>query len=79
MDIRVLGTGCFKCKTLEANVLEAVKEMNIPADVIKVTEIDKIMEYDIMMTPGLVINGKVKVSGKVPSKDEIKKLITESE
>ena len=75
MDIRILGTGCTKCKTLEANVVEAVNEMGINADVVKVTEINKIMEYDVMMTPGLVINGIVKTSGKVPGKDEIKKLI----
>lgn len=75
MDIRILGTGCQKCKTLEANVQDVVKEMDIKADVIKVTEIDKIMEYDVIMTPALVVNGKVKASGRVPGKDEIKKLI----
>jgi small redox-active disulfide protein 2 len=75
MDIRILGTGCMKCKTLEANVQEALKEMDVTAEVSKVTEIDKIMEYDILMTPGLVVNGKVKVSGKVPGKDELKKMI----
>lgn len=75
MEIKVLGTGCPKCKTLEKNALEAVSEMGVNADVSKVTEINKIMEYNIMMTPGLVINGKVKAFGRVPGKDEIKKLI----
>lgn len=75
MDIRILGTGCMKCKMLEANVQEALKEMDETADVSKVTEIDKIMEYDILMTPGLVVNGEVKVSGKVTGKEEIKKIL----
>ena len=75
MDIKILGTGCTKCRTLEKNALEAVSEMGINAEVSKVTEINKIMEYNIMMTPGLVINGKVKAFGRVPGKDEIKKLI----
>jgi len=77
VKIKVLGTGCPKCKTLESRTREAVKEMGIQAEVIKVTEIPKIMEYDLMMTPGLVINERVKVSGRVPGKEEIKKLITE--
>ena len=77
MKIKVLGTGCPKCKALESRTREAVKEMGIQAEVIKVTEIPKIMEYDLMMTPGLVINERVKVSGRVPDKEEIKKLINE--
>ena len=75
MEIKILGTGCPKCKTLEKNALEAVSEMGVNADISKVTEINKIMEYNIMMTPGLVINDKVKAFGRVPGKDEIKKLI----
>ncbi|MCM8900278.1 TM0996/MTH895 family glutaredoxin-like protein [Caldicoprobacter algeriensis] len=75
MDIKILGTGCPKCKMLEKNASEAVSELGIDATIEKVTEIDKIMEYNIMMTPGLVINGKVKAFGRVPGKEEIKKLI----
>lgn len=75
MDIKILGTGCPKCKMLEKNAREAVSELGIDATIEKVTEIDKIMEYNIMMTPGLVINGKVKAFGRVPGKEEIKKLI----
>jgi small redox-active disulfide protein 2 len=75
MDIRVLGTGCSKCKTLEAMVREVVQELGVQADVSKVAEIDKIMEYDIMMTPGLVINGDVVAAGKLPTKDQIKQWI----
>ena len=75
MDIKILGTGCPKCKALEKNVLEALKEIGADAAVEKVTEINKITEYNIMMTPGLVINGKVKAFGRVPGTEEIKKLI----
>ena len=75
IKIKILGTGCPKCKTLEKNVLDALGELGTSADVSKVTEINKIMEYNIMMTPGLVINGKVKAFGRVPGKEEIKKLI----
>ncbi|TYQ13076.1 UNVERIFIED_CONTAM: small redox-active disulfide protein 2 [Acetivibrio alkalicellulosi] len=75
MEIKVLGTGCAKCKTLEKIVREVVSEMGISADIEKVTDINEIMEFNILMTPGLVVNGNVKVSGKLPGKDEIKKLI----
>ncbi|HHW03993.1 MAG TPA: thioredoxin family protein [Thermoanaerobacterales bacterium] len=78
MDIKILGTGCPKCKTLEKNTREALEELGIAANIEKVTEISKIMEYDIMFTPGLVIDGEVKSSGKVIDKDEIKKLILEA-
>lgn len=78
MDIKILGTGCPKCKTLEKNTREALEELGIAANIEKVTEISKIMEYDIMFTPGLVIDGEVKSSGKVIDKDEIKKLIVEA-
>ena len=59
MTIEVLGTGCPKCKQLTANAEAAVKELNIQAEISKVTDIDKITEYGVMMTPGLVIDGKV--------------------
>jgi small redox-active disulfide protein 2 len=76
MKIEVLGTGCPKCKQLTANAEAAVKELNIQAQVVKVTDIDKITEYGVMMTPALVIDGKVVSSGKLLSKDDIKKIIT---
>ncbi|MDI3481868.1 MAG: hypothetical protein PWQ97_1523 [Tepidanaerobacteraceae bacterium] len=78
MDIKILGTGCPKCKALEKNTREALEELGISANIEKVTEINKIMEYDIMFTPGLVIDGEVKSSGKVLDKDEIKKLLAEA-
>lgn len=76
MDIKVLGPGCPKCKTLEKATLEAVAETGVKATVTKVDDIVEIMNYGVMTTPALVINNKVVVKGRVPSKDEIKKLIT---
>jgi small redox-active disulfide protein 2 len=75
MEIKVLGTGCPRCKTLERNTREVVAEMGIVATIEKEEDIVKIMEYGIMHTPALVINGKVAVSGRVPSAAEIKELI----
>jgi len=75
MDIKVLGPGCPKCKNLEKLTREVVSENQIEATVEKVEDIIKIMEYGIMRTPGLVIDGKVMFSGRVPSKDELKSII----
>ncbi len=77
MEIKVLGTGCAKCKKLEKEVYNALAELDIAADVSKVQDISKIMDYKVMMTPALVINDKVKVSGKVPKKEELQKYIKE--
>jgi small redox-active disulfide protein 2 len=76
MEIKVLGTGCAKCMQLEKTVKEAVKELGIDAKIEEVKDIKKIMQYPILTTPGLVIDGKVVCSGKIPSKDEVKKYIT---
>ena len=76
MQIEILGMGCPKCKTLAANVEEAVKELGIEAEIVKVTEISKIMNYGVMMTPALVVDGEVKSTGRVLSVDEIKKLLS---
>lgn len=75
MEIKVLGTGCPNCKTLEKNVITALAELNIAADVEKVEDIQKIMSYGIMRTPGLVIDGKVVLSGSLPSLKDIKEII----
>lgn len=75
MEIKILGTGCSKCKALFKAVGETVDEMGIHADVKKVEEMKEIIEAGVMMTPGLMINGKLKVSGKVPGKADIKKYI----
>ncbi|RKY30470.1 MAG: thioredoxin family protein [Candidatus Omnitrophota bacterium] len=76
MKIEILGIGCLKCKQLTANAEQAVKELNVQAEIGKVTDIDKITEYGVMITPALAIDGKVVSAGKVLSKDEIKKLIS---
>jgi len=75
MKIEILGVGCPKCKQLTANAEAAAKELNIEAEIVKVTDIDKITDYGVMMTPGFVIDGVVVSAGKVLSKDEIKKNI----
>jgi small redox-active disulfide protein 2 len=75
MIIQVLGTGCIKCKTLYETVNKAVTETGVDAMVEKVDDIQKIMSYDILMTPGLVIDGYVKVAGRVPNLEEVKQLI----
>lgn len=72
MVIKVLGTGCPKCKATEKNAREALAALGMEAEIVKVTELDEIMEYDVMMTPALVINEEVKVFGRVPTVDEIK-------
>jgi len=75
MKIKILGTGCPNCKILEANTKEALEELKIKANVEKVTDIAKIMEYGVMSTPALVINEKVVSYGRVLSSDEIKKFL----
>jgi small redox-active disulfide protein 2 len=73
--IEILGTGCAKCNKLEELSKQAADEMPIAYEVSKVKEINKIMEYGVMITPALVVNGEVKSAGKLPSLDEIKMLI----
>jgi len=67
LEIKVLGTGCARCKELERMCHDVAAENNITADIQKVTELKDIMSYGIMQTPGLVINGVVKLSGKLPT------------
>ncbi len=75
MEIKILGTGCANCKNLEKAVLKAVEEAGIEANVEKVEDIVKIMNYGIMRTPGLVVNGRVMLSGRVPSLKEINEIL----
>jgi small redox-active disulfide protein 2 len=77
MEIKVLGMGCPKCLEVEKRVINVLAELNVAADVEKVTDIKKIMAYGILSTPGLVINGKVKSSGRIPRPEEIKAWILE--
>ena len=76
MKIEILGTGCTSCKNLYENVKKAVEESGTVAEIIKVEEIPKIMAYGVMSTPALVIDGQVKISGKVASVGEIKRLLS---
>ena len=71
MVVKILGTGCAKCKKLEANVKEVASKNNISADFEKVDDIPDIMKYGILRTPGLVINEKVVSSGVIPKDEEI--------
>lgn len=71
MNVKILGSGCKKCLTLEAKVKEIVQQNNIDAVVEKVTDLNDIMDYGIMMTPGLVINEKVKSYGVIPKDEQI--------
>ena len=75
MIIQVLGPGCSRCKNLYETVTRAVRETGVEAMVEKIEDIQKIMAFEILMTPGLVIDGFVKVAGRVPSLEEVKKLI----
>jgi len=76
MDIKILGPGCLKCKTLERLTREVVDQNGIDATITKVDDIMEIMKYGVMTTPALVINGKVEIKGRVPSPDEIKQVLT---
>ncbi len=72
MKIEVLGMGCQKCATLYVNAKQAAAELGLSAEIVKVENIKDIMNYGVMSTPALVVDGVVKISGKVPGKDEIK-------
>jgi len=74
--IQILGTGCPKCKKLAENAQVAARELGIEYSLEKVTKIDEIMKFGVMMTPALAIDGQVKSVGKVVSADEIKKMLT---
>ena len=73
--IQILGTGCPKCKKLAENAEAAAKELGIEYELQKVTEINEIMKFGVMMTPALAVDGEVKVVGKIPSADEIIKMV----
>jgi len=75
MRIEILGMGCPKCKKLYENAQTAVKELNVEAEIVKVEDIQKIMDYGIMTTPAIAIDGEVKAAGRIPAPDEIKKWI----
>jgi small redox-active disulfide protein 2 len=72
MKIQVLGTGCPKCKALAERVESVAADMGLDCEIVKVTDINEIMNFGVMMTPGLAVDGQVKSSGKLPSEDEIR-------
>ena len=74
--IQILGTGCPKCQKLADNAEAAAKELELEFEVEKVADINEMMKFGVMITPALVIDGEVKVVGKVPSPDEIKQMLT---
>ncbi|MBC8386855.1 MAG: TM0996/MTH895 family glutaredoxin-like protein [Actinobacteria bacterium] len=75
MKVQILGIGCPKCKQVEANAREAVKNLGLNIEVEKITDVDKITDFGVMVTPALAIDGDIKVSGKIPSVEEIEKLL----
>jgi small redox-active disulfide protein 2 len=75
MVIKVLGSGCTNCKKLEENTRKAVAELGLEAAIEKVADFKDIMSYGVMKTPALVVDGKVKIMGRVPSSEEIKKYL----
>jgi len=77
VKIEILGTGCPKCKKTKELTKDVVNELGASAEIIEVTDLNKIIDYGVMITPALVIDGDVKVAGKIPSKEEIKKWIEE--
>ena len=75
--IQILGTGCKKCVSLKDNVESALKEMNIKADVQKIEDINEIVQFGVMSTPALVVNGEVKIVGKVATTEEVKAVLSQ--
>ncbi len=74
-DIKILGTGCKKCVKLFNQAELAAKELALEYTIEKITELDKIMDYGVMMTPALVVDGEIKVVGTVPKLEDLKKLL----
>ncbi|WP_406657681.1 thioredoxin family protein [Methanolobus sp. ZRKC2] len=76
MKIEILGSGCAKCKKTKEIVEQAVTEAGIDAEIVKVEDMDTILSYGVMLTPGVVVDGDVKIAGKIPSLDNVKKWIS---
>ncbi|TET14399.1 MAG: thioredoxin family protein [Actinobacteria bacterium] len=75
MKIQILGSGCPRCKQTETNAREAVKNLGLDAEVEKITDINKIADFGVMATPALAVDGDVKFSGRIPSVEEIEKIL----
>lgn len=74
MELKILGTGCTKCKKLTEVAEHAAQELGLAYTIEKVTDLEKIMSYDVMATPALVVDGVVKISGRVPTHEDMKKI-----
>ncbi|MEM3422769.1 MAG: thioredoxin family protein [Candidatus Bilamarchaeaceae archaeon] len=75
MKIEILGSGCSRCKMLESNVVDAVKRSGKKAEIVKITKYEDIVSYGVMSTPALVIDGRIVSQGRIPSSDEILKML----
>lgn len=75
MKIQILGTGCPKCKKLAETAETAAQDLGLDYEIEKITEINEIMKFGVMMTPGLAVDGDVKVAGKTPTVDEVKRML----
>jgi small redox-active disulfide protein 2 len=75
LKVQILGTGCAKCKTLAEHAEKAANELGLDCTIEKVSDLKEIMKFGVMITPALVVDGKVKVAGKVPTPDEIKSML----
>jgi len=75
MKIQILGTGCPKCQKLTETAEAAAKDLGITCEIEKVKEINEIMRFGVMITPALVVDGEVKVTGKVPSVEDVRKML----
>lgn len=76
MKIQILGTGCPKCMALATNTESALRELGLDAEIEKITGIEDILRFQVPMMPGLVVDGRVRAAGRVPSKNEIKEILT---
>ena len=79
MEIKILGPGCHRCHELDKRTREVVKELGLDSSVEYIQDLNEILEYPILATPGLVVNGQVVCSGRVPSKDEIAKFLSSAD
>ncbi|WP_370574019.1 thioredoxin family protein [Methanomethylovorans sp.] len=76
MRVEILGTGCAKCNKAKEMMEKAVQETNVDAEIVKVSDIDMILSYGVMITPAVVVNGEVKIAGKIPTLEDAKKWVT---
>ncbi|MGB9599347.1 MAG: thioredoxin family protein [Myxococcota bacterium] len=77
MKIQIGGTGCPRCQATEKNVINACAELNLPADISHVSDVKEFAKIGVKITPAVIVDGKIVVSGKVPTVDELKKLLSE--